>query len=148
MLCPCFVQCILERRDDARSCDPILRLRLAQELDRNLAVALLVCADDQRGPGAARVRLPHLRLEAAAPDVLHDGVTRRPQRFGERKSEIVRLIHRIESFGCIVKDIDLGLLDFPSTSEGEPIYLCWRIGERRIQYWHRADEGFTERKEL
>ncbi len=71
-----------------------------------------------------------------------------PPRFGERKSEIVRLIHRIESFGCIVKDIDLGLLDFPSSSEGEPIYLCWRIGERRIQYWHHADEGFSERKEL
>ncbi|MHB8147268.1 MAG: DUF2203 family protein [Vulcanimicrobiaceae bacterium] len=71
-----------------------------------------------------------------------------PPRFGERKSEIVRLIHRIESFGCIVKDIDLGLLDFPSSIQGEPAYLCWRLGERTVEYWHRADEGFRERRVL
>ena len=71
-----------------------------------------------------------------------------PPRFGERKSEIVRLIHRIEAFGCILKDIDLGLLDFPSSIQGESVYLCWRLGERSVQYWHRADEGFGQRKEL
>jgi hypothetical protein len=71
-----------------------------------------------------------------------------PPRFGELKSEIVRLIHRIESLGCIVKDIDLGLVDFPSTRSGEPIYLCWKAGEERIAHWHALDEGFSERKLL
>jgi hypothetical protein len=69
-------------------------------------------------------------------------------RFGELKSEIVRLIHRIESLGCIVKDIDLGLVDFPSTRSGEPIYLCWKAGVARVAYWHALDEGFSERKPL
>jgi hypothetical protein len=69
-------------------------------------------------------------------------------RFGELKSEIVRLIHRIESLGCIVKDIDLGLVDFPSTRSGEPIYLCWKAGESRVAYWHALDEGFSERRPL
>jgi hypothetical protein len=69
-------------------------------------------------------------------------------RFGELKSEIVRLIHRIESLGCIVKDIDLGLVDFPSTRSGEPIYLCWKAGESRVSHWHALDEGFSERKLL
>ena len=49
-------------------------------------------------------------------------------RFGELKHEIGRLIYRIESFGCVVKDIDLGLVDFPSTLDDEPIYLCWKAG--------------------
>jgi len=71
-----------------------------------------------------------------------------PPRFGDLKSEIVRLIHRIESFGCIVKDIDLGLLDFPSTRDGEPIFLCWKAGEPSVCLWHSADEGFRERKPI
>ena len=69
-------------------------------------------------------------------------------RFGELKSEIVRLIHRLESLGCIVKDIDLGLVDFPSMRGGEPIYLCWKAGETRVSHWHAMDEGFSERKPL
>lgn len=69
-------------------------------------------------------------------------------RFGELKSEIVRLIHRIESLGCIVKDIDLGLIDFPSTRAGEPMYLCWKAGEARVSHWHALDEGFAEREPL
>lgn len=71
-----------------------------------------------------------------------------PPRFGELKSEIVRLIHRIESFGCMVKDIDLGTVDFPSTREGEPVYLCWKAGEAQIDHWHGVDEGFRNRKPL
>jgi hypothetical protein len=69
-----------------------------------------------------------------------------PPRFGEQKSEIVRLIHRIEALGCIVKDIDLGLVDFPSTRRGEPVYLCWKAGEARITHWHGTDEDFSQRK--
>lgn len=71
-----------------------------------------------------------------------------PPRFGELKSEIVRLIHRIESLGCIVKDIDLGLVDFPSTLEGEPIYLCWKAGEPTVTHYHGIEETFRERKAL
>lgn len=71
-----------------------------------------------------------------------------PPRFGDLKSEIVRLIHRIESFGCIVKDIDLGLIDFPSTREGEQIYLCWKAGEHGITHYHGIEEGFRDRKPL
>lgn len=71
-----------------------------------------------------------------------------PPRFGDLKSEIVRLIHRIESFGCIVKDIDLGTVDFPSTREGEQIYLCWKAGEAHVEHWHGTEEGFAARRPL
>ncbi len=69
-------------------------------------------------------------------------------RFGELKSEIVRLIHRIESFGGIVKDLDLGLIDFPSVRDGQPIVLCWKAGEPAVAHWHGTSEGFADRKPL
>jgi hypothetical protein len=73
---------------------------------------------------------------------------RSPRRFTELKAEIVRLINRIESHGCVVKDLDLGLLDFPAVREGRPIYLCWKAGEAHIMHWHGTDESFADRKPL
>ena len=57
-------------------------------------------------------------------------------------------LERIESTGCVVKDIDVGLLDFPALVNNEEVYLCWRLGEDRIRFWHRQDEGFAGRKPL
>jgi hypothetical protein len=106
---------------------------------RDLAIKLLESDPALRVPPPSTVRssrLAGLRSPFPAP------------RFGELKSEIVRLIHRVESLGCIVKDIDLGLVDFPSTRDGEPVYLCWKVGEGRVSHWHPLDEGFSERRPL
>ncbi len=73
---------------------------------------------------------------------------RSARRFTDLKAEIVRLINRIEAYGCVVKDIDLGLLDFPALREGRPIYLCWKAGETTLSHWHGTDEGFRSRKPL
>ncbi|MGB8267962.1 MAG: DUF2203 domain-containing protein [Candidatus Velthaea sp.] len=70
------------------------------------------------------------------------------QRFTELKADIVRLINRIEAHGCVVKDLDLGLLDFPALREGHQINLCWKAGETKLAYWHGTDEGFADRKPL
>ena len=69
-----------------------------------------------------------------------------PSPHGDLKSEIVRLIHRIESHGCILKDLDLGLLDFPAARNGEVVYLCWKAGEPAVRHWHACDESFRDRK--
>lgn len=71
-----------------------------------------------------------------------------PPRFAELKHEIGRLIYRIEALGCVVKDIDLGLVDFPAMIEDEPVYLCWKFGESGVAYWHGVEEGFSARKAL
>ena len=57
-------------------------------------------------------------------------------------------LEKILSTGCLVKDLDVGLLDFPSVLNNEEVYLCWRLGEERIRFWHRQDEGFAGRKPL
>ena len=44
-----------------------------------------------------------------------------------------------------VRDLELGLVDFPSLVDGEPAYLSWRLGEDRVGWWHPADKGFSDR---
>ena len=50
--------------------------------------------------------------------------------------------------GCVIKDLDVGLLDFPAIIDHQDVYLCWKLGEDRIRFYHRQDEGFSGRKPL
>ena len=54
----------------------------------------------------------------------------------------------IDSIGVQVKDLDIGLLDFPCEVEGQTILLCWKLGEKSITHWHGTDEGFAGRKPI
>lgn len=57
-------------------------------------------------------------------------------------------LERIQSTGCIVKDLDVGLLDFPSRIDNQDVFLCWKLGEDRIRFYHAQDEGFAGRKPI
>jgi len=72
-----------------------------------------------------------------------------------RKAEREKTIHRvkdalaeIDSTGVQVKDLDIGLLDFPCEVEGRTVLLCWKLGETGITHWHGTDEGFAGRKQI
>ena len=54
----------------------------------------------------------------------------------------------IDSIGVQVKDLDIGLLDFPCEVEGRKILLCWKLGEKSITHWHGVEEGFAGRKPI
>ncbi len=54
----------------------------------------------------------------------------------------------IDSIGVQVKDLEEGLLDFPSVMDGKTVLLCWKLGEPTIAYWHTEEEGFAGRKPL
>lgn len=76
-------------------------------------------------------------------------------RLAELGGEVARQSERIESYlqelaslGLEVRDLELGLVDFPTIVEGEPAYLSWRLGEERVTFWHPADRGFTDRVPL
>jgi hypothetical protein len=67
----------------------------------------------------------------------------------DRLTESLRsALEKIQATGCVVKDLDSGLLDFPALINNEEVYLCWRLGEERIRFWHRQDEGFAARKPI
>lgn len=52
----------------------------------------------------------------------------------------------IDGHGVLLKDLEKGLLDFPALLDGERILLCWMLGEERIEYWHRVEDGFRGRR--
>jgi hypothetical protein len=57
-------------------------------------------------------------------------------------------LEKILSTGCLIKDLDTGLLDFPTIVNNEEVYLCWKLGEDCIRYYHRQEEGYSGRKVL
>lgn len=72
-----------------------------------------------------------------------------------RKAERTRAEQRakdalaeIDSIGVQVKDLNIGLLDFPCEVSGEIVLLCWKLGEKSITHWHGTQEGFTGRKPI
>lgn len=62
--------------------------------------------------------------------------------------QILRTVGEVQSLGCVVKDIESGLIDFYFDNKGEIVCLCWKYGEHRISHWHPLDGGFKSRREI
>jgi hypothetical protein len=73
------------------------------------------------------------------------------RRKAEREKTIQRVkdaVAEIGATGVQVKDLDIGLLDFPCKVEGRTVLLCWKLGEKGIAHWHGTSEGFAGRKPI
>jgi len=73
------------------------------------------------------------------------------RRKAEREKTIQRVkdtLAEIDATGVQVKDLDIGLLDFPCQVEGRTVLLCWKLGEQGITHWHDTREGFAGRKPI
>lgn len=73
------------------------------------------------------------------------------RRKAEREKSIQRVkdaMAEIDAIGVQVKDLDIGLLDFPCNVEGTIVLLCWKLGEQGITHWHGTEEGFAARKPI
>jgi len=64
------------------------------------------------------------------------------------RTEAETILGNITELGCEVKDLEQGLIDFPSDREGRTVYLCWKRGEARIEFWHELSTGFAGRMPL
>ena len=58
------------------------------------------------------------------------------------------VIDEIHAHGCFLKDLETGLVDFYSLRKGQVIYLCWKLGESKIGFWHEIGKGFSNRQPL
>jgi hypothetical protein len=65
-----------------------------------------------------------------------------------RANDLQRLMGELDATGVVLKGIDEGLLDFPSMREGRVVYLCWKMGEDTIAWWHETNTGFSGRQPL
>ncbi len=84
-----------------------------------------------------------------------NGSRQHAEELRERDQHIRGLVRRmqqavaqIEAWDVTLREIGTGLIDFPALANGRPIWLCWRLGEERIGWWHEHDAGFDARKPL
>jgi hypothetical protein len=70
------------------------------------------------------------------------------QELNKALTELYKAIEDLEGLGVIVKSIDEGLVDFPAKRFDEDVWLCWKVGEEEVRFWHGKDEGFMGRKPL
>lgn len=84
-----------------------------------------------------------------------NGSSKHAEEMKEREKEIRTLVRRmqasvaqVEAWSVTLRDIETGLVDFPALVSGRPVWLCWRLGEGDIEWWHEHDRGFEDRKPL
>jgi len=62
--------------------------------------------------------------------------------------EVRAAVERVNAHGCVLKDIDAGLVDFYAMRDDEPVFLCWQLGEPKVAHWHPLDGGFAARQPI
>jgi hypothetical protein len=67
---------------------------------------------------------------------------------GRRAGVLAGIVGELQELGLLVKDLDVGLVDFPAVREGREVLLCWRLGEDAVAYWHGPEDGFAGRRPL
>jgi hypothetical protein len=75
-------------------------------------------------------------------------VARRKAERAKAEQRAKDALAEIDSIGVQVKDLDIGLLDFPCEVEGQVVLLCWKTGEQSITHWHSIEDGFAGRKPI
>jgi hypothetical protein len=102
------------------------------------------CLDSLREKSETVIR--ERRLSSTSPELMkrlqeNEAVARLIQ-------EIKGAVEEINSYGCVCKGVEQGLVDFPCQLGGEIVFLCWRFGEESVSHWHRVEDGFGGRKPL
>ncbi|HLH60237.1 MAG TPA: DUF2203 domain-containing protein [Ktedonobacteraceae bacterium] len=79
---------------------------------------------------------------------LHGRIAKVQKDLAQQLQVLEALIEELHAFGCELKDPSIGLIDFLSLRNGREVYLCWHLGEERINFWHYLDAGFAGRQPL
>ena len=95
---------------------------------------------------AMREKAPHLEpiLKASG----SNGGGRIGSEYGVEAYNLYLVVERIHKLGVFLKDLDIGLLDFPHERDGRVVFLCWHPPEEQISYWHEIHAGYRGRQPL
>ena len=104
----------------------------------------------QRGALQLQEEMTGLASETgvAVADLTAEELVRRRPAARALIEELDGIVREIEASGAHLKDVKLGLVDFPTERDGEIIYLCWQSGEPEVAFWHRMEDGFSGRQPL
>ena len=110
----------------------VLMERIQENIQRLKNKSKIIIRDEQLDPGAADFM-----------DRLQEN-----NEIARLVSEVKDGVEQIQSYGCICKGAEQGLIDFPCLLGAEVVYLCWQRGEPTVSYWHRIEAGFAGRRPL
>lgn len=90
----------------------------------------------------ARALLPQVRA------VLLQLAVERVRADESNPANVLALLEHLNELGVVLRDLDTGLVDFPTIRKGEPAWLCWRLDDPELSHWHTTREGFASRRRL
>jgi hypothetical protein len=97
----------------------------------------------------ARDRLAEPEAHAVLAEIAPANGGGEPARLvGEGFRDVRRRLVELQAAGIVLRDLERGLVDFPSLRDGREIYLCWELGEDRVAHWHELEAGFGGRQPL
>ena len=128
------------------STDPVYTVTEARALIPQVRAVLLQLAFERRQADAYHDAL-HRRLasEASSDDAQRDRLEADTAEF---RARVRALLEHLESLGVVVRDLETGLVDLPTIREGEPAWLCWRLDDPDLGWWHSTREGYSSRRPL
>jgi hypothetical protein len=120
---------------------------LLPRVERHLRDALFAREEYQKAEEAF-VEIQRGILMAGGSVVDREKVTKIVAKKGASAVILQREMELMDALGVQVKDLEIGLIDFPTRFRGQEVLLCWQFGEEKITYWHGINEGFQGRKEI
>ena len=126
--------------------EPTYTVDEARSLVPEVRGTLLQLAIERRRADDAHAAL-HRRLRVAG-DEAAVGQEELEAATADLRAGVRALLDHLESLGVVVRDLDAGLVDFPTIRDGEPAWLCWRLSDPELGWWHTTSEGFTSRRPL
>lgn len=126
--------------------DPVYTVTEARALIPQVRAVLLQLALERRQADASHEAL-HRRLGSGA----HTEDAQRGRLeadTAEFRARARALLEHLESLGVVVRDLETGLVDLPTIRDGEPAWLCWRLDDPDLAWWHSTREGYASRRPL
>jgi hypothetical protein len=121
----------------------------AEALLPEITVVLYKIQESHRNVLVVKSELEEIQAQAMGNGHhLHDRILRLQQDVASSTQQLREALEELQTFGCELKDPEIGLIDFLSLRDGEEVYLCWQLGEPRIAFWHYLHTGFAGRQPL
>ena len=121
--------------------------QLLPEISRAMRRALELAAVHERAESRLQETLRRIAMLGGAV-VDRNEIAELRRRRDQTVMEVNEAVEQIHEYGCQIKDLRMGLIDFPTLFRGTEVLLCWRFGEDGIRFWHGLEEGFRGRKPI
>ena len=121
--------------------------RMLPEVDRALRDALFHKSEYQAAEGELNRHTQRVRMAGGSRVNPGPFLAMRARR-DTSAAALKEIFERVQEMGVLIKDLDIGLIDFLTRYHGREVCLCWKLGEERITSWHGLEEGFRGRKAI